>query len=135
MRMVKLLVVVHVLLIVVVGVLSRVFGDNSGTTLGDWLGLGVLYALVFALPTMIVSVVVAAVAMRLVPGWRHEWRASALVGLLAGPGAAALVIAITNDGDRNGPRYLLGCALVAAVSLGLWAWFGRSTSTTHGVRL
>lgn len=45
-------------------------------------------------------------------------------GCVAGPGAAALVIAITNDGDTNGPPYLLGCALVAVVSLGLW--FGRS---------
>ncbi len=130
MRLIKLLAVVHVLLIVVVGVLSRVFGDNSDTTLGDWFGLGVPYVIVFALPTMIVSVVVAAVATRLVPGWRHEWRAPALVGLLAGPGAAAVVIAITNDGDTNGPRYLLGCALVAAVSLGLWAWFGRNQPAT-----
>lgn len=79
---------------------------------------------------MIVSVVVAAVATRLVPGWRHEWRAPALVGLPAGPGAAELVIAITNVGDSNGLCYLLGCVLVAAVSLGLWAWFGRSQSAT-----
>ena len=125
MRLVRLLVLVHVLLVLFVGVLSRVFGDNSDTTLGDWVGLGFLYVIVFALPTMIVSVVVAAIATRVVPGWRHDWRAPALVGLLAGPAAAALVIAITNDSDTNGSRYLLGCALVAVVSLGALRVAGR----------
>ncbi len=128
MRLVKLLALVHVLLIVVVGVLSRVFGDNSDTTLGDWFGLGVLYVIVFALPTMIVSVVVTAIATRVVPGWRHDWRGPVLVGLLAGPAAAALAIAITNDGDTNGPRYLLGCVLVAAVSVAMWAVLGRTAT-------
>ena len=79
---------------------------------------------------MIVSVVVAAIATRVVPGWRHDWRGPMLVGLLAGPAAADLVIAITNDGDMNGPRYLIGCALVAAASFGVWACFGRNKPAT-----
>ena len=72
-RLDKLLAVAHVLLFVVVGGLSREFGANSDMTLGDWLGLGVLYVIVFALPTMIVSVVVGAIAPSVVPGWRRDW--------------------------------------------------------------
>ena len=128
MRLSKFLVVVHALLFVAVSVLSRVFGDNADTTLGDWFGLGVLYAVLVALPTMMVSVVVGAVTARAVPRWHHTSQGPGFAGLLAGPLVAALVIAITNDGDSSGPGYLLGCALFAILSLALWAWFGHTAA-------
>ena len=131
MRLAKFLVIVHALLFVAVSGLSRVFGDNADTTLGDWFGLGVLYAVLVALPTMIVSVVAGAVAARAVPRWHHTWRGPGFAGLLVGPLVAALVIAITNDGDSSGPGYLVACALFAILSLALWSWFGR---TADGAR-
>jgi cation transport ATPase len=118
-RLVKVLIAAHVLLIVVVVALSQAFGNNADTGVGDWAGLVLIYILVFALPATITTVLLAALLRRLVPAWRRDRRWADIVALVVVPAIAALVIGVTNDGDRHGWQYLSWPALLAVVSVGI----------------
>jgi hypothetical protein len=123
--------VTHVLLVVVAGCASRLTRDNAGTSFGDWVGLAFVYALVVALPTVVVSLATTGLLLRVTRTTRPATGWPELAGLTAGPMAAAVAIAITNDGDANGRGYLAGCALLAAVSAFVWAGLRRVSAKAN----
>jgi hypothetical protein len=92
----------HSLLVVASVSLSEAFRDNADTTIGDWLALVVLYLLLFAVPTTLVTVFVFLVSRRTIVAWRQEHLGPGVTGLVVSPLVAAATIAVTNDGDQNG---------------------------------
>jgi hypothetical protein len=119
----------HSLLVVASVSLSEAFGDNAGTTIGDWLVLVVLYLLLFALPTTLVTVFVCMVSRQMIVSWRQEHIGPGVTGLVVSPLVAAASIAITNDGAQNGWIYLAGCAALAGLSVATFLRMSRQSRT------
>jgi hypothetical protein len=119
----------HSLLVVASVSLSEAFGDNADTTIGDWLALVVLYLLLFAVPTTLVTVFVCMVSRQMIVSWRQEHPGPGVTGLFVSPLVAAATIAVTNDGDQNGWIYLAGCAALAGFSVA--AFLRMSCANPH----
>jgi hypothetical protein len=120
----------HSLLVVASVSLSEAFGGNADTTIGDWLAPVVLYLLLFAAPTTLVTVFVCMVSRQMIVSWRQEHLGPGVTGLVVSPLVAAATIAVTNDGDQNGWIYLAGCAALAGFSVAAFLRMSRPNPHT-----
>jgi hypothetical protein len=120
----------HSLLVVASVSLSEAFGGNADTTIGDWLAPVVLYLLLFAAPTTLVTVFVCMVSRQMIVSWRQEHLGPGVTGLVVSPLVAAATIAVTNDGDQNGWIYLAGCAALAGFSVAAFLRMSRANPHT-----
>ena len=128
----KTLLLTHLVAVAGGVALSFLDRENAGVRLGDWLTLVVLYALIFAAPTVLLTFTVAGLLRREFLGWRHRPLWPDIIGLALVPCMAAVVIGVTNDGDPNGWKYLAGCFLIMLLSLTLRLGLSRRP-TPEGV--